>query len=90
MSAAIAAGDTQAINYFVAQKYVEAIGGLAAAPNQRVVLFPVEASSLIGSLGGIAELAKSVFGADGDRPPPPPAARPPAPPVRGSVPTAGD
>ncbi len=105
MSAAIAAGDTNAINYFVAQKYVEAIGGLATAPNQRVVLFPVEASSLIGSLGGIAEIAKSVFGADGDRPSPSAASAPvasapaaviadrptePVTPARGSVPNAGD
>ena len=90
---------------FVAQKYVEAIGGLATAPNQRVVLFPVEASSLIGSLGGIAEIAKSVFGADGDRPSPSAASAPvasapaaviadrptePVTPARGSVPNAGD
>jgi hypothetical protein len=53
--------------YFVAQKYVEAIGGIASAPNQRVVLFPVEASNFIGSLGGIAEIAKSVFGDDDSR-----------------------
>lgn len=64
VSNAIAAGDMQAVNYFVAQKYVEAIGNIAAAPNQRVVLFPVEASNFIGSLGGIAEIAKSAFGPD--------------------------
>ncbi len=62
VSAAIAAGDINAVNYFVAQKYVEAIGNIASAPNQRVVLFPVEASNFIGSLGGIAEIAKSAFG----------------------------
>ena len=61
VSEAIAAGDIQSINYFVAQRYIEAIGNLAAAPNQRVILFPIEASSLIGSLGGIAELAKAAF-----------------------------
>ncbi len=64
VSNAIAAGDMQAVNYFVAQKYVEAIGNIASAPNQRVVLFPIEASNFIGSLGGIAEIAKSAFGLD--------------------------
>lgn len=64
VSAAIAAGDIQAVNYFVAQRYIDAIGNLASAPNQRVILFPIEASSLIGSLGGIAELAKAAFGMD--------------------------
>ena len=61
VSEAIAAGDIQSVNYFVAQRYIEAIGNLAAAPNQRVILFPIEASSVIGSLGGIAELAKAAF-----------------------------
>ncbi|HEX2017783.1 MAG TPA: SPFH domain-containing protein, partial [Aurantimonas sp.] len=65
VSEAIAAGDVQAINYFVAQKYTEALGKLATAPNQRVVLMPLEASSLIGSLAGIAEIARASFG-DGD------------------------
>lgn len=69
VSEAIAAGDINAINYFVAQKYVEAIGGIASAPNQRVVLFPIEASNFIGSLGGIAEIAKSVFGDGASRRP---------------------
>jgi len=64
VSEAIAAGDIQSVNYFVAQRYIEAIGSLASAPNQRVILFPIEASSLIGSLGGITELAKAAFGAD--------------------------
>ena len=68
VSEAIAAGDLNAINYFVAQKYVDAIGAIATAPNQRVVLFPIEASNFIGSLGGIAEIAKSVFGGDDDAP----------------------
>lgn len=63
VSEAISAGDIQSINYFVAQRYIEAIGNLASAPNQRVILFPIEASSLIGSLGGITELAKAAFGA---------------------------
>ncbi len=61
VSEAIASGDIQSVNYFVAQRYIEAIGNLASAPNQRVILFPVEASNVIGSLGGIAELAREAF-----------------------------
>jgi regulator of protease activity HflC (stomatin/prohibitin superfamily) len=62
VSTAIAAGDVQAINYFVAQRYTEALEKLASAPNQKVLMLPVEAASLIGSLTGIAEIAKSAFG----------------------------
>lgn len=61
VSEAIAAGDVQAINYFVAQKYTEALSKIASAPNQRVVLMPLEASSLIGAIGGIAEIARASF-----------------------------
>ena len=61
VSDAIARGNVQALNYFVAQKYTEAVRELATAQNQRVILFPVEATALIGSLGGIAELAKETF-----------------------------
>ncbi len=61
VSEAIAAGDVQAINYFVAQKYTEALAKIASANNQRVVLMPLEASSLIGAIGGIAEIAKASF-----------------------------
>ncbi|MCP5152122.1 MAG: SPFH/Band 7/PHB domain protein [Ectothiorhodospiraceae bacterium] len=68
VSQAIAAGDIQAINYFVAQKYVEAMRDLATAQNQKVILMPFEASSLIGSLGGIAELGKAVFRPEGGAP----------------------
>jgi regulator of protease activity HflC (stomatin/prohibitin superfamily) len=59
VSQAIAAGDVQAINYFVAQKYTEAIRALAASPNSKTVLMPLEAASLIGSVAGIAEIAKA-------------------------------
>lgn len=62
VSEAIAKGDVQAINYFVAQKYTEAMGKIGAAPNSKVVLMPFEASSLIGSLGGIGAIAREVFG----------------------------
>lgn len=61
VSEAIAAGDVQAINYFVAQRYTEALSKIASAPNQRVVLMPLEASSLIGAIGGIAEIARASF-----------------------------
>jgi regulator of protease activity HflC (stomatin/prohibitin superfamily) len=68
VSEAIAKGDIQAINYFVAQKYVEALQRIAAAPNSKIVLMPLEASSLIGALGGIGELTKHVFDKKTDRP----------------------
>jgi regulator of protease activity HflC (stomatin/prohibitin superfamily) len=62
VSDAIANGNTQAINYFVAQKYVEAISLFATSPNAKTILFPVEATALIGTLGGIGELAKDALG----------------------------
>ena len=58
VSKAIANGNVQAINYFIAQKYIEALKELASAPNQKVILMPLEASNVIGALAGIAELAK--------------------------------
>ncbi len=61
VSEAIAKGDVQAINYFVANNYVGALEKLASAPNQKVLMLPVEASSLIGSLAGIGEIAKETF-----------------------------
>jgi regulator of protease activity HflC (stomatin/prohibitin superfamily) len=61
VSAAIAGGNTQALNYFVAQKYTEALQAIASAPNQKTLILPVEASQLIGSLAGIAELARDAF-----------------------------
>jgi regulator of protease activity HflC (stomatin/prohibitin superfamily) len=61
VSQAIAKGDVTAINYFVAQKYTEALQSIASAENQKVVLMPLEASSLIGSVAGITEIAKSAF-----------------------------
>ncbi len=62
VSEAIAKGDVQAINYFVAQKYTEALAKMASASNSKLVLMPLEASSLIGSLSGIGSIAKEVFG----------------------------
>ena len=61
VSEAIANGNVQAINYFVAQKYVEAFKELATAPNQKFVLMPMEASGVIGSIAGIAELAREAL-----------------------------
>ena len=78
VSNAIAQGDVQAINYFVAQKYVEAFKELATAPNQKFVLMPMEASGLIGSIAGIGELAKEALGGQkspATRVPPPPPPR---------------
>ena len=62
VSEAIASGDVQAINYFVAQKYTEAMQAIGSGPNSKVVLMPMEASSLVGSLGGIGAIAREVFG----------------------------
>lgn len=61
VSDAISNGNVQAVNYFVAQKYVEALKDMASADNSKVVFMPLEASSVIGSIGGIAELAKDAF-----------------------------
>jgi regulator of protease activity HflC (stomatin/prohibitin superfamily) len=65
VSDAIAAGNVNAINYFVAQKYIEAFKSLAEAPNQKFVLMPMESSGILGSLGGIAELAKEALDRQG-------------------------
>lgn len=62
ISEAIARGDLAAANFLVAEKYVEAVRALATAPNQRVVVVPLEAASLAGTLGGIAEITRAVFG----------------------------
>ena len=81
VSAAIANGDLAALNYFIAEKYVKAIQSLAEAPNQKVFIMPMDMASLAGTLGGIAEIARSALGegavADATR----------ARPLRGIVPT---
>ncbi len=61
VSVAISQGSIQAINYFVAQRYISALEEIAKAPNQKVVLMPLEAASVIGSIAGISEIAKEVF-----------------------------
>ncbi len=65
VSRAIAAGNVQAINYFVAQRYVDALREIASAPNQKVLFLPLEAANLIGAIGGVAEIAREAFGKDG-------------------------
>lgn len=64
VSEAISSGNVQAINYFVAQKYIDALGQIASAPNQKVILMPLEASSVIGAIAGITEIAREAFGSD--------------------------
>jgi regulator of protease activity HflC (stomatin/prohibitin superfamily) len=66
VSQAISEGDVRAVNYFVAQKYVEALGQIASSRNHKVIMMPLEATSILGSISGIGELAKEVFGGDGD------------------------
>ena len=83
VSEAIAQGDVQAINYFVAQKYVQAFEKLATAPNQKFVLMPMEASGIIGSIAGVAELAKEALGKQQAAP------RNPPPSPRATFPTGG-
>ncbi len=61
VSEAINTGDVQAINYFVANKYIEALGNIASADNQKLILMPLEASNMIGSLAGITEIVKDSF-----------------------------
>ncbi|WP_173932431.1 SPFH domain-containing protein [Chelativorans sp. Marseille-P2723] len=79
VSDAIAQGDVQAVNYFIAQKYTEALASIGSANNNKIVLMPFEASSLIGTLGGIGAIARDVFGDGETRAPSRPSpARPPA------------
>jgi regulator of protease activity HflC (stomatin/prohibitin superfamily) len=74
VSEAIARGDVNAINYFIAQKYVEAFGKLAESPNQKTVIVPADFASLTGSIAGVGELLKTLTGPDASGPGP----RPPA------------
>ena len=62
VSEAISKGNVQAINYFVAQKYIDALGKFADSSNQKVLFLPLEAASVIGSIAGIAEIAREAFG----------------------------
>jgi regulator of protease activity HflC (stomatin/prohibitin superfamily) len=62
VSDAIAKGDVAALNYFIADKYIRAFGQFAQTPNQKIIMLPMEAVSLLGSLAGIGEIAKATFG----------------------------
>ncbi len=78
VSNAIASGDVQAINYFVANNYIKALEGIATSPNQKLLMLPVEASSVIGAIGGIAEIAREAFGGDQPARSPRASSRPPS------------
>jgi regulator of protease activity HflC (stomatin/prohibitin superfamily) len=65
VSEAISKGDLAAANFLVAEKYIDALRHMAAAPNQKVIVVPYEAAGVIGTLGGLAEIVKSVFGEGG-------------------------
>jgi len=64
LSAALAAGDPAALNYYIAEKYVKALEAMATAPNQKIMVLPYEATAILGSLSGIAEIARGAFGPD--------------------------
>jgi regulator of protease activity HflC (stomatin/prohibitin superfamily) len=81
VSEAIAKGDVAALNYFIADKYIKAFGQLADSPNQKIIMLPIEATNMLGSLAGIGEIAKATFGES--------AASAAAAARRGSVPNAG-
>jgi regulator of protease activity HflC (stomatin/prohibitin superfamily) len=87
VSQAIAHGDPAAINYFVAQQYLKAFTELARSPNQKVLMMPIEATAVLGSLAGIAEIAKSTFG-DGKGPTPAPTGTRPSSPTGPAFTTA--
>ncbi|HHB92807.1 MAG TPA: SPFH/Band 7/PHB domain protein [Thioploca sp.] len=61
VSKAIKEGDIQAINYFIAQKYVDALKSIASADNQKLIMMPLEATNLVSSISGIGEIAKEIF-----------------------------
>jgi regulator of protease activity HflC (stomatin/prohibitin superfamily) len=77
VSEAIGKGDLAAANFLVAEKYIEAVRAIATAPNQKVVIVPIEIAGLAGTLGGIAELTRSVFGEGGSTAPRPSRSLPP-------------
>ncbi|MGB2932268.1 MAG: SPFH domain-containing protein [Methyloceanibacter sp.] len=65
VSEAISKGSVQAINYFVANNYIGALKALAEAKNQKVLILPIEATSVIGAIAGVAEIAREAFGGQG-------------------------
>jgi regulator of protease activity HflC (stomatin/prohibitin superfamily) len=79
VSAAVARGDVSALNYFVAEKYLRAFTALAQSPNQKILILPIEATGVLGSLAGIGEIARETFGGGGGDGRTPPARRPTGP-----------
>jgi regulator of protease activity HflC (stomatin/prohibitin superfamily) len=79
VSIAISHGDVAALNYFIADKYIRAFGELARSPNQKVLMMPIEATAMLGSLAGIAEIARDALQGQGRTPGSPAAARPTVP-----------
>ena len=65
VSLAIQGGNIQAINYFIAQRYVEQLGNIASADNQKVIMLPLEVTSILGSLAGVAEIARAAYSKEG-------------------------
>jgi regulator of protease activity HflC (stomatin/prohibitin superfamily) len=65
VSDAIGKGDVAALNYFIADRYIKAFGEIARSPNQKIIMLPIEATSVLGSLAGIGEIAKATFGTEG-------------------------
>lgn len=65
VSDAVAGGSIQALNYFIAQKYVDSLQAIASAPNHKIVFMPLEAAGVIGAIGGIADIVKETFGDGG-------------------------
>ncbi len=65
VSEAIGKGDVAALNYFIADRYIKAFGEIARSPNQKIIMLPIEATSVLGSLAGIGEIAKATFGTEG-------------------------
>ncbi len=65
VSESISSGNIQAINYFVAQRYIEALGKFADSPNQKMFFMPVDAAGIMGAIGGIAELVREGAGGGG-------------------------
>src|SRR6201985_3399298 len=62
VSDAIAKGDVASLNYFIADKYIKAFGQFAGSPHQKIIMLPIEASSILGSLARLREIAKATFG----------------------------
>ncbi|MBX9617782.1 MAG: SPFH/Band 7/PHB domain protein [Hyphomicrobiales bacterium] len=69
VSQAVAGGNVTALNYFIAEKYVKAFEAIGRSPNQKVIMLPIEATAILGSLAGIGEIAKEAFGTNAKPPP---------------------